>query len=73
MSSNLIRITESRAVYTVAEVSHLLSLSRGSTYAMVRTGDIPSKKIGSRWVIPKGRFHDWLNEMPNTANAEASR
>ena len=73
MTSNLIGITEGRAVYTVAEVSHLLSLSRGSTYAMVRTGDIPSKKIGSRWVIPKDRFHHWLNEMPNGANAEASR
>ena len=49
------------AVYTVAEVAELLSLSLGSTYALVRAGRIPAKKIGARWVIPKRRFHSWLD------------
>jgi excisionase family DNA binding protein len=50
-----------RAVYTVPEVAELLSLSRGSAYAMIRSGEIPAKKLGSRWVIPKNRFHAWLD------------
>jgi excisionase family DNA binding protein len=43
-------------VYTVAEVAKLLRLSPGSTYALVRNGTIPAKKLGSRWVISKARF-----------------
>lgn len=61
LSSNVTRITDSAAVYSVADVSRLLALSRGMTYAMVRNGEIPAKKIGDRWIIPKTRFHQWLS------------
>lgn len=50
-----------RAVYTVKEVAHLLSLSLGSTYALVRQGEIPALKMGGRWIVPKKRFHAWLD------------
>ena len=53
-----------RAVYTVTEVAAMLDLSRGSAYAMVRAGQIPALRLGSRWVIPKRRFHEWLNDRP---------
>lgn len=52
-----------RAVYTVKEVAHMLSLSLGGTYALVRDGTIPSLKMGGRWVIPKRRFHAWLDGL----------
>src|SRR3954454_21850856 len=51
-----------RAVYTVREVAHLLSLSLGATYALVRTGGIPARRLGSRWVIPRARFEQWLDD-----------
>ncbi|MGW4426008.1 helix-turn-helix domain-containing protein [Streptosporangium sp. NPDC004631] len=51
----------SRAVYTVTEVARLLSLSRGTAYASVRDGTIPALRVGGRWVIPKRRFHTWLD------------
>ncbi|WP_020522939.1 helix-turn-helix domain-containing protein [Catelliglobosispora koreensis] len=51
-----------RAVYTVSEVAKLLGLSLGSTYVLVRQGEIPARQLGSRWVIPKQRFHAWLEE-----------
>lgn len=50
-----------RAVYTVAEVAELLGLSLGGTYAMVRAGEIHAKKMRGRWVVPKRRFHAWLD------------
>lgn len=50
-----------RAVYTVKETAHMLSLSLGGTYALIRSGDIPAIKLGGRWVIPRGRFHEWLD------------
>ena len=41
----------------------MLSLSLGSAYALVRAGDIPSLKVGSRWVIPRRPFHAWLDSV----------
>jgi excisionase family DNA binding protein len=58
-----------RAVYTVAEAAYLLSLSLGSTYALVRKGEIPALKLGGRWVIPIRAFQTWLDNLP-TANVD---
>jgi excisionase family DNA binding protein len=55
------------AVYTVAQVALLLDLSLGSTYTLIRAGEIPAKKMGARWVIPKRRFHLWLDTDDQTA------
>lgn len=55
-------VGEPRAVYTVSEVAHLLSLSRGSAYALVRDGTIPAHRLGNRWVISRARFHAWLDD-----------
>ncbi len=52
-----------RAVYTVKEVSDMLSLSLGGTYQLVRDGTIPALKLGGRWVIPRKRFHTWLDGL----------
>jgi excisionase family DNA binding protein len=50
-----------RAAYTVREVAALLGLSPGTTYALVRAGAIPARRMGGRWIVPKQRFDDWLN------------
>ncbi|MFU8851263.1 helix-turn-helix domain-containing protein [Micromonospora sp. SL1-18] len=47
--------------YTVREVAKLLGLSLGSTYALVRDGTIPATRLGGRWLIPRARFHVWLD------------
>ena len=49
------------AVYSVAEVAALLDLSLGLTYALVRDGTIPARKLGGCWKVPKAAFHAWLN------------
>lgn len=50
-----------RLTYTVPEVAYLLNLSRGLAYQYVREGVIPAERIGRRWVVPRGRFHAWLD------------
>ena len=70
MNTIVIPITSNRAVYTVAEVPHMLSLLRGNTYAMVRFGDIPSMRIGHRWLIPKARFDAWLKGLPSATDED---
>jgi len=57
-----------RAVYTVVEVAQLLSLSRGTAYALVRDGTIPALRLGSRWVVPRARFHAWLDSLDDDTN-----
>jgi excisionase family DNA binding protein len=56
------QLTE-RAVYTVVELAQLLSLSRGTAYALVRDGTIPALRLGGRWVVPRARFHAWLDSL----------
>jgi excisionase family DNA binding protein len=60
-----------RAVYTVAEVAALLDLSLGLTYALVRDGTIPARKLGGCWKVPKDAFHTWLNAS-TTVDKEVS-
>jgi excisionase family DNA binding protein len=57
-----------RAVYTVVEVAQLLSLSRGTAYALVRDGTIPALRLGGRWVVPRARFHAWLDSLEDGNN-----
>ncbi len=49
------------AVYTVREVARLLSLSLSTTYELLRAGEIPGTRLGHRWIIPRTRFHAWLD------------
>ncbi|RZU51315.1 excisionase family DNA binding protein [Krasilnikovia cinnamomea] len=57
--------------YTVKEVAEMLSLNLGGTYRMIRTGDIPARKLGGRWVVPRRAFHDWLDSCIEITPAEA--
>ncbi|MCA1606065.1 MAG: helix-turn-helix domain-containing protein [Acidobacteria bacterium] len=49
-------------VYTVRQVAALLGINIGITYDLVRAGEIPAKRLGKRWIIPKQLFHSWLND-----------
>jgi excisionase family DNA binding protein len=58
-----------RLVYSVKEVAAMLDLSLGATYGAIRLGEIPARKLGNRWVIPKHRFHAWLGTQPDSEAA----
>jgi excisionase family DNA binding protein len=53
--------TPSRVTYTVAEVADLLGVSESVIYGMVRAGQLPARRAGRRWVIPRVQFHIWLD------------
>lgn len=57
-------------VYTVKEVATMLGLSLGSAYVLIRAGEIPAKHLGGRWVIPKRRFHAWLDDEDQADTTE---
>ena len=54
-------------IYTVGQVAQRLGIGAGLAYELVREGEIPAKRLGRRWVVPRELFHAWLNEMPKGA------
>jgi excisionase family DNA binding protein len=57
------RRNSDRVVYTVQEVAELLGLALSGTYTLIREGTIPALKVGGRWLVPKRRFHAWLDGL----------
>lgn len=55
-----------RLVYSVAEAGKLLGLSRGLMYEGIRTGQIPSVKIGRRILIPRAALDRLLDGTGST-------
>jgi excisionase family DNA binding protein len=49
--------------YSVDEVAALLGVARGVAYEGVRNGSIPATRVGRRWLIPRKRFHAWLDGL----------
>ena len=46
---------------SVPEVAAVLGISRAGTYELVRSNGFPALKIGSRIVVPKEKFIEWIN------------
>jgi excisionase family DNA binding protein len=54
--------------YTVDEIAALMRIARNSAYDGVRSGEIPSIRVGRRYLIPRERFHAWLNSEHVSVN-----
>ena len=53
---------------SVPEVAAVLGISQAGAYEVVRTDGVPSLKVGSRIVVPKEKFIEWIDE--NTAKKQ---
>ena len=53
---------------SVPEVAAVLGISQAGAYELVRTDGFPSLKVGSRIVVPKEKFIEWIDE--NTAKKQ---
>ena len=53
-------------VFTVEETAEVLRISRGSAYEAVRTGQIPSVRIGRRILIPRQLLLDAITQKGST-------
>ena len=52
--------------YSVDEVAALLGIARSVAYQAVRKGRIPATRVGRRWLVPRKRFHEWLDGEDQT-------
>ena len=55
-----------RLTLTVLETSRLIGVSRGTAYEAVRSGAIPSIRIGRRILVPKDALEQWLKGAPRS-------
>jgi len=51
---------EGRLTVTVEEAAVILGLGRSAAYEATRRGEIPSRRLGRRIVIPVPLLLDWL-------------
>ena len=65
-------VADHRLTLTVEEVADLLGIGRGSAYAAVRAGEIPSVRIGRRVLVPRSALLTLLGE-PAPNNEATSR
>ena len=42
-------------------VADLLGVSQSTTYELMHEKDFPTLQIGSRLVVPRDKFIDWMN------------
>jgi excisionase family DNA binding protein len=56
----------SNAFLTVRELAALLRISRKTAYLLVKTGEIPSVKVGGSYRIPRAELERQLAESATT-------
>lgn len=47
---------------SVQEIAKVLGISKTSAYELVRSKGFPVIKIGSRMVVPKEKFREWVEQ-----------
>ena len=61
-----------RLTYTVDDTAELLGLGRTATYQAVRSGEIPSIRIGNRILVPKVALESLLESSFSKSRGEMS-
>ncbi len=51
---------EGRATISVAELGSLVGLGRTAAYEAIRRGQVPSRRLGRRLVVPVPALLEWL-------------
>lgn len=49
-----------RAIISVEEMARILNLGRSAAYEAARRGELPSRRVGRRLVVPVPAFRRWL-------------
>lgn len=55
--------TVERLLYSVSEAGHAIGVSRNRAYELVRTGQLPSIRIGKTLRVPVSALQDWIAQQ----------
>lgn len=61
------RQTDDRLALSVEEAGRQLGLGRSGAYGAVRRGELPSRRIGRKIIIPRTALEKWLADAPAAA------
>lgn len=50
-------------ILTVPDVSNVLGIGLANAYSIVRRPDFPSITLGSRIIIPRDQFTEWIAKL----------
>ncbi|GAA1984361.1 excisionase family DNA-binding protein [Amycolatopsis minnesotensis] len=53
-----------KTTYTVEQAAYLISLSVDLTREYVEDGTIPAIRTANGWEIPRARFIEWIDNLP---------
>jgi excisionase family DNA binding protein len=56
-------------VLSVDQAAKLLGISRGLAFSAVRSGELPSRRVGRRILIPTEQLRRWLDLDPEARPA----
>ncbi len=62
----------SRTTITVEEAASLLGIGRSAAYDAARRGQLPTRRLGRRLLVPVPAFLAWLGPSPDPASKAAS-
>ena len=51
-----------RIAVSVAEAAQMIGISVPKAYALVKSGQMPAKRVGKRWVVPVDKLKEWVME-----------
>lgn len=54
---------DQKIAVSVTEAAQLLGLSRPTIYKLIRQGDFPVMRVGSRTLIHRGKLEDWASKQ----------
>ena len=55
---------------SVPDVAAVLGISRAAAYELARSKNFPSLRIGTRIVVPKDKFINWIDRKVEEQDAE---
>ena len=64
---------DDQLLYTVGEACRTLSIGRTKFYALVASGEIPIRKIGTKTLVASSDLRDWVARIPKVEIRQPTR
>ena len=55
---------------TAPEVGEVLGISRAAAYELVRSKEFPHMRVGTRILVPKDKFIQWIEDQTERTSRE---
>ena len=68
MKSNFKTVEELPLSLCADDVACVLGISRAGAYTLIKSKGFPKIKIGGRYIVPRDKFLDWINQNSTSGN-----